>query len=805
MVLSLLLLSSLTLAFLGRGYFAWVLGLGSLLYQWGGAGGGTSFFYGPAVVVFVVAALLFGVRPWRRALLGKPLLGFVGPLLPRISETERAALEAGTVWWDGELFSGAPQWPRLLRFDVQSLSEAEREFLEGPVEHACAMMRDEDAVQAGDLSPDCWALLKREGFLGMIIPQAYGGLGFSAGAHSAVITKLSSRSTTLAVSVMVPNSLGPAELLLHYGTPEQRDHWLPRLARGEEIPCFALTGPENGSDAAAMEANGVVCKGEWGGKEVLGLRLNWAKRYTTLGPIATVIGMAFTLHDPDGLLGDQVDLGITCALVPADLHGITIGSRHDPLGVPFHNGPSWGKDVFVPLDDAIIGGRSMAGQGWRMLMDCLAAGRAISLPSLSSGCSQLAVRYIGAYAGVRKQFNLAIGKFEGVAEALARVGAHNYMVDATRRLTAASVDAGEKPSVLSAIAKAWCTETMRDVITDAMDIAGGAGISRGPRNVLAPAHAAVPIGITVEGANILTRTMIVFGQGAIRCHPFVQDEMAAVADDDLPRFDRAFFGHINFVGVNVVRALLRGLLPLPVRGVSAGRASKRRLARLSRWSAAFGVLADVAMGTLGGDLKRKEMLAGRLADALAWMYLASASEKRFIDEGEKRADDPFVQYISDEADARIANALAGVLDNLPLRPAAWLLRPLLFPLGARRRGPSDATSLAVARALIGTSDTRLAHSAGIYSPRPDEPGLGFLETALGRVQAAAGLEKRLRAAVKEGRIDPQPDEAAFAERAVKLGIFKPEEASTWRVAQAAREEAVAVDDFWPEAFLARRG
>jgi len=448
----------------------------------------------------------------------------------------------------------------------------------------------------------------------------------------------------------------------------------------------------------------------------------------------------------------------------------------------------------------------MAGQGWRMLMDCLAAGRAISLPSLSSGCCQLSVRYTGAYATVRKQFNLSIGKFEGVSEALARIGALNYMVDATRVATASAVDNGEKPSVLSAVAKAYCTDTMRTVINDAMDVSGGAGISRGPQNVLAAAYSAVPIGITVEGANILTRTMIIFGQGAIRCHPFVQDEMAAVADDDLVRFDKAFFGHVNFVLCNVVRSFVRSVLPfLPARGARGSRATRLRLARITRWSAAFSVLADTAMATLGGDLKRKEILAGRFADALAWMYLGSATQQRFLREGERPADEPFARYVADEVDRRVATALAGVLDNLPLRPAAWLLRVVLFPLGVRKPGPRDRTALAVARSLLDESEVRLRHSAAVFTPPPHEPGLGFLEQARAKIVAAAGIDKRLREALRDGRLDhPQPGES-LTSRAMSVGLIKGEEAVLWSDAQKARDKAVAVDDFSPDAYRRLRG
>ncbi|HTE05572.1 MAG TPA: acyl-CoA dehydrogenase, partial [Planctomycetota bacterium] len=681
----------------GRAALAWTAtGALFLAAWWLSWGASPSWWAGVGLAALL--ALLLGVRPVRRALLTPTLMRLVGGMLPRMGDTERIALEAGTVWWDGELFSGRPRWGRMLGFRPRTLTDAERAFLDGPCEELCRRLDDWQVIQRGDLPPEIWEVLKRERFLGLIIPEEYGGRGFSAAAHAAVITKLSSHCVTAAVTVMVPNSLGPAELLLHYGTEAQKRHWLPRLARAEEIPCFALTGPENGSDAAAMRATGTVCHGEVAGRQVLGLRLSWDKRYTTLSPVATVLGVAFRLHDPEHLLGpapgaagrtaaaaDDDDGGITLALVPANLPGITIGARHDPLGVPFLNGPHQGRDVFVPID-AIIGGPAMAGQGWRMLMDCLAAGRSISLPSLSSGCTQLVTRLTGAYASVRRQFGLPIGRFEGVEERLARIGGLTYLVSATRVLTAGAVDEGEKPAVLSAICKAWCTEAMRVVVNDGMDVLGGAGISRGPRNVLARAYQAAPIGITVEGANILTRSLIVFGQGAIRCHPFAHAEIEAVAARDVAAFDRAFFGHVGFVCCTTARALLLGL-----RGRGGGPATagdggpaltaptRALLGRVERLSADFALCSDVAMMTLGGTLKRREMLSGRLADALAWMYLATASVHRFVAAGEPAEEADVARWAAEHALEQCQRALVGVLDNLPSRAAAGVLRALCFP------------------------------------------------------------------------------------------------------------------------------
>ncbi|MET0591625.1 MAG: acyl-CoA dehydrogenase, partial [Polyangiaceae bacterium] len=507
--------------------------------------------------LFAAAVVVFGVVAVRQKLISPFVMRLVKGALPRMSDTERTALEAGTVWWDGELFSGDPEWDRLLAFEEPKLSHEEREFLQGPVEELCGMIHEWEVERDGDLPDEVWSFIKERRFFGMIIPRSFGGLGFSATAHSAIVTKIASRSVTAAVTVMVPNSLGPAELLLHYGTDAQKRHFLPRLASGEEIPCFALTGPEAGSDAASTESTGVVCKGWFGDREVLGMRLNWKKRYITLAPVSTLIGLAFNLSDPDGWLGSGEELGITLALIPANLPGIEIGRRHDPLGIPFQNGPTEGHDVFVPLE-YIVGGRARAGQGWRMLMECLAAGRGISLPALSVGAAELATRIVGAYGLVREQFGTPIGKFEGIEEPLARIGGRTYAMNAARRLTTAAIDAGEKPAVLTAIVKAYLTESMRVVVADAMDIRAGAGICKGPRNPLATAHLASPIGITVEGANILTRSLIVYGQGAIRCHRYLLDEMESASAGDAPRFDAAFFSHANALTRNVLRGFLFG-------------------------------------------------------------------------------------------------------------------------------------------------------------------------------------------------------------------------------------------------------
>ncbi len=750
------------------------------------------------VVLAVLAVLIvvFAVPPIRRILVTSWVMPIVGGALPRMGDTERIALEAGSVWWDAELFSGRPAWKKLLGFHAKPLTEAERAFLAGPVETLCGMVDEWDVLARRDLSPEAWAFMKKERFFGMIIPESYGGRGFSALAHSAVITKISSRSVTAAVTAMVPNSLGPAELLLHYGTDEQKNHYLPRLARGEEIPCFALTEPEAGSDATAQKSVGIVETGLFEGKETLGMRLNWSKRYITLAPVATVVGLAFMLRDPKRLLGGEEEIGITCALLPATLPGITLGLRHDPLGIPFLNGPTEGRDVFVPLS-MIIGGRPMAGKGWRMLMDCLAAGRGISLPSLAVGSAELATRVTTAYANVREQFGLPIGRFEGIEEPIARIAGKTYLMDAARRLTAGAIDEGQKPAVISAIVKRYLTEGMRQVINDAMDVQAGAGISRGPRNILAAAYSAVPIGITVEGANILTRTLIIYGQGAIRCHPFVQAEMRAIAERNLAAFDRAFFGHLGHVIGTKIRVTLHGLTGARFASAPIGGPTAVWFRRLTRLSAAFALTSEFAMATLGGTLKRRERLSGRLADALAWLYIGSAALKRFTDEGQPKRDLTVLRWGMAHACHEIETALVGVMDNLPNRPIAWLLRVATFPLGLRHPAPSDRLGEAVARGVLEDRQLRDALTAHIHVPSAGEGSLGRLEAAYAAVVAAAPVEGKLKQAVRAKRV-PRAEGEALLQAGVKAGIVSEEEAALWRKADTARRDAIQVDSFGPE-------
>jgi acyl-CoA dehydrogenase len=738
----------------------------------------------------------------RQRFVTRALMPRIAQLLPRLGDTERAALEAGSVGWDGELFSGAPDWAALFAFRAQPLSEGEQAFLAGPVEGLCERLDDWTIRQTGDLPEEIWAFLRRERFLGLIIPEKYGGRGFSAQAHAAVLQKIASRSLTAAVTVMVPNSLGPAELLLHYGTDAQRDYYLPRLARGEEIPCFALTGPEAGSDAAATQSEGIVCRGDWRGEQVLGIRLTWRKRYITLAPVATLIGLAFQMRDPDRLIGGEQDLGITCALIPRDLPGIEIGARHDPMGFPFQNGPTSGRDVFVPLD-AIIGGAAGAGQGWKMLIESLATGRAISLPSVAAAAAKVAARAASAWGLVREQFDTPIGRFEGVAEPLARIGGLTYAIDAASALTAAAIDAGERPAVLSAIVKAYCTEAMRTVVNDAMDICAGAAVMRGPRNIIEPLYASIPIAITVEGANILTRSLIIYGQGGLRAHPFAFEELSAVEAGDLARFDLAFFGHLRFTLAAAARAFWRGLTAGRFEREVPRGALRRLTQRLGRASSAFTLVSETAMVTLGGQLKRREALTGRLADALSWLYIGSAVVKRFRDAGTPVRERPFAEWAIQHALAETERALAGVLRNLPSRPTAWLLSALVFPLGRSEWGPDDALGARVAESLLGDEGARDALTAGMFVPRTDEAGLGLLESARTAAAAALAVDAKLHDAVREGWIAPAP-RIDLADEACAAGLITDDELELVAAAERARERAIRVDEFAPDEFRALR-
>ena len=752
------------------------------------------------LIVLTVAAVILGVPPIRRMVLSDPIFRVFRKVMPPMSQTEADAINAGTVWWDGDLFSGKPDWARLVAFPPAKLTPEEQSFLDNETDELCRLSNDWDTYAISDLSPQTWQYIKDKRFFGMIIPKEYGGKGFSAYMHSQVITKLSTRCSALAVTVMVPNSLGPAELLLQYGTEEQKRYYLPRLASGEEIPCFALTSPQAGSDAAAIPDFGIVCKGLWNGEEVLGMRVTWDKRYITLGPIATLLGLAFRLYDPDGLLGDVKDLGITCALIPTSTPGVNIGRRHNPVNAVFMNGPNSGKDVFMPLD-WIIGGPKMAGHGWRMLMECLATGRSISLPSSNTGMSKLAVRGTGAYARVRQQFNLPIGKFEGIEEPLARMGGNLYMMDATRRMTAGAIDLGEKPSVISGIAKYHLTERSRAVINDAMDIQGGKGICLGPNNFMGRAYQQIPVSITVEGANILTRSLIIFGQGAIRCHPFVLKEMTAAREGDARAFDQALWRHVLFTVCNGVRAFFMGLTGSHFVGVPGSTApeNKRYYQQLTRFSAAFAFVADISMLVMGGALKRREKLSARLGDILSMLYLSSAALKRYEDEGRQLVDKPLLDWAIWDAMYKAQNAFEGVISNYPNRTAAWLLRRFVFPLGRPYVVPSDRLGHAVAELLIAPSPTRDRLTADMYLPQHEDI-INTLEHALVAAIDAEAIEAKVRTAVKAGRVQGRTH-ADIVQAAVAAGIISAEEQIQLARAAQLRNEVIRVDDFPPDLSL----
>src|SRR5450759_1848839 len=760
---------------------------------------------GGVLLLFIV---FFGIPVLRRNVVSGAVLKVFRKILPQISATEQEAIDAGTVWWDGELFSGNPDWDKLLAFPKCGISAREQAFLDNEVEQLCAMLDDWDITHnRADLPPEVWQFIKDKGFFGMIIPKRYGGLEFSAQAHSAVVSKVSSRSGTAAVTVMVPNSLGPAELLLHYGTDEQKEKYLHRLAHGLEVPCFALTGPFAGSDAGAIPDYGVVCHGEFAGQQnVLGIRMTWEKRYITLAPAATLLGLAFKLYDPERLLGGETSRGITLALIPTDTPGVQIGRRHFPLNSAFLNGPTQGKDVFIPMD-YIIGGTSRVGQGWRMLMECLAAGRSNSLPASSTGGMKLAARTCGAYSRVRKQFKMPIGKFEGVEEPLARIGAHTYMVDAAGRFTALAVDLGEKPSVISAIIKYHSTERCRIVINDAMDVHGGKGISLGPDNYLGRFYQQMPVAITVEGANILTRTLMIFGQGAIRSHPYVLKEIAAVNDHDrqraLHQFDEALFGHITFALSNAARSLVFGLTG--GRGIETpeGAETHRYYQQLTRFSAAFALSADVAMAVLGGSLKRREKISARLGDVLSQLYLCSAALKRFEDDGRPVEDLPLLHWAMQDALYKIQQAFDGVIKNFPNALVRLLLRVLVFPLGRCLSPPSDHIGHQIATLLMQPGAERDRLTAGIYIPDDEQDAVGALEAALASTLTCEPLQIKLQEARKAGKLNDLEELLRIAE-ARDQGFISAEQALQLERDYALRRKVIMVDDFAPEQLRATK-
>jgi len=791
--------ASLTCAYLRTGLRAWTAAGFAAILATAWLAGSHWLAAGITALLFAALTVPLNLPDFRRNRITAPLLAVYQKITPQLSDTERVALEAGTVGFEGELFSGKPDWRKLLNQPVPQLSTEEQAFLDGPCEELCRMINDwEITHELADLPPAMWEFLKKNKFFGMIIPREYGGLQFSALAHSAVLQKIGGISATVVTTVCVPNSLGPAELLLHYGTKEQKDYYLPRLADGREIPCFALTGPYAGSDATSIPDYGVVCKGEWQGGNVLGVRLTFDKRYITLAPVATVVGLAFRMYDPDKLLGDTADLGITLALLPRDTKGLEIGRRHFALNVPFQNGPVRGKDVFVPLSQ-LIGGPDMAGHGWRMLVECLSVGRAISLPSNTTGGIRIAAIATGAYARLRKQFGIAIGRFEGIEEALARLGGYAYATSALSRATAAAVDRGEKPSVPSAIAKYHCTELAREVAKDAMDVHGGKGVILGPRNYLGRGWQGAPIAITVEGANILTRSMMIFGQGAIRCHPYVLKELQAtqIADyrERLAAFDRVLFQHIGFAISNAARSFVLGLTHARIGAVPGDKYTKRFYRKLNRYAAALALVADTSMLLLGGKLKFKEKISARLGDVLSNLYIASAMLKRYEDQGQPAADQPLLAWAFHDCAYRMQQALDGVLRNFPIRPAAWLLRMLVFPLGRREAPPSDRLGHRVAAILCAPGEARDRLAQWCFLTPCANNTVGRMNALLPDVIAAEPVERKLQKALKGGA-GPQ-DYAAQLASAEAQGAISAEERKLLERVRTAAFEFISVDDFDP--------
>lgn len=757
----------------------------------------TPGYFGEACLWLVFAGLLFfTITPFRRNLISRRLFALVAKAMPSMSSTEREALEAGTVSWEGDLFSGAPDFKKLLNAPTTKLTDEEQAFIDGPVNELCRMVDDWDISHVRtDLPPEVWQFIKDNRFLGMIIPKEYGGLDFSATAQMTILCRLYGRSVTLATTVSVPNSLGPGELLLKYGTKEQKEFYLPRLADGREIPCFALTGPNAGSDAASIPDTGIVCHQEFNGKEVLGVRLNWNKRYITLCPVATVIGLAFRLYDPENLLGKGKEIGISCALIPADTAGVSSGRRHFPLNCGFLNGPTQGKNVFIPMD-YLIGGAAMAGSGWRMLMECLSAGRAISLPSSAVGGAGAGALASGAYARIRKQFNQAIANFEGIEEPLARIAGNTYIMEAGLTMTAAAIDHGAKPAVAGAILKYHTTERGRQLVIDAMDIHGGKGICLGPNNYLGRGYQYAPIGITVEGANILTRSLIIFGQGAIRCHPYVFPEMESVRQNNLKAFDQALWGHAGFIFANFTKSLIFAFTNAHLTAAPES-AAKRYYQLVHRYSTNLAFLSDFSMVVMGGELKRKEKISARLGDVLSYLYLASAVLKRFHDEGEPASDLPLVEWSCQQLFHEIELAISGIITNFPAAWARVVLRLMLQPFGRQSAKPSDKLGQKLAVILTEPSDTRSRLGSFVFLEPLDNCPLGRLEASFHKVVAAADLEKQVSRAVKAGILHSLT-QSELVDEAEKAGVLDKAQAQQLREAEQARQEVIAVDDFSDE-------
>lgn len=753
--------------------------------------------FGASPVVLGALAILGAIgtiKPIRTIVLSKGVLSLFQKLqlIPKISDTERTALEAGVVWVESELFSGKPDFKKILKETYPELTAEEKKGVSEKIDQLCAQASDWEMWQTRELPEAAWKTIKDEKLFGMIIPKEHGGLGYSALAHSEVIHKISSRGVGLSVLVMVPNSLGPAELLMHYGTEAQKEKYLSRLASGEEIPCFALTEPGAGSDAGSLTSSGELFKDENG---ELKIRLNWNKRWITLAAVSTILGVAFRLRDPNNYLGKGEDVGITCALIPTKTPGVVVGRRHDPLGVPFYNCPTQGHDVVIGMEQ-VVGEENGCGHGWTMLMDCLSAGRGISLPSQSAGAGKLCSRVVSAHAVNRKQFGVSIGQLEGVQDPIARIVGYTYILEANRKFTAGAIDNGIKPPVITAMAKYYSTEMMRTILNDAMDVLGGAGISRGPRNSVASGYTAAPIAITVEGANIMTRTLIIFGQGALRAHPYAYQEVAAVEANDASAFDKAFWGHIG----HIVRNTFRSFVLSFTRGRLASTPSgplKRYYQKLAWSSATFAILADIAMGSLGGGLKTRGKLTGRFADVLSWMYLATAVMRRYEAEG-KKEDLPIVEYALTHALSEMQQAFDGIFQNIGLPGfgiLGWWSR-----MNTLTRGLSDKQTYKVSHLIQQDTPQRDRLTEGMYlSPDPKD-AVTRLDIAFKATKACDPIEKKIRKAIRAKQM-PKVKGAARYEEAHKAQVISQEEFDQVQKAFNLRWDAIQVDDFTQEEYI----
>lgn len=748
-------------------------------------------------IVFFVIAIAFAIPANRRRWITKPLFTMVHKSFPSMSQTEREAIDAGDVWWEGELFSGKPRWKTLLAYPEPKLNQEEKHFLSQQVTTFCKMLDDWQIHRAQNLPQEAWDYLKKEHFFGIVIPKEYGGLGFSALAHSSIVMKIATRSIAAAITTMVPNSLGPGELLHKYGTEEQKNHYLPRLACGDEIPCFALTSLDAGSDAGSMVDEGVLSYGQFEGKSILGIKLNFSKRYITLAPVATLIGLAFKLYDPEHLLGDQDALGITLALIPAKHKGVEIGNRHNPLTVPFMNGPIRGEDVFIPLE-WIIGGKENIGHGWRMLMECLSAGRGISLPSISTASGKLLYQATGAYARIRRQFKIPVSQFEGVQESLAAIAGQTYILNAMRDFVAGSVAQGNNPAIASAIAKYHMTEMSRDVINKSMDIHGGRAIQSGPDNYLFSPYLSIPIGITVEGANILTRNLIIFGQGAIRCHPYLLKEMQLLEHDtqeNIQKFDVLLRGHIGFIFSNLLKTLVYGVTAGNFIPVQSPKPLKKYFRQMTRISCALALLSDLSFGILGGRIKRKEALSARLGDVLSHLFMASAVLKHFHEQKYPKQQSSYVHWCMRYHLWHCQEAIIAFLDNFPMHKLAWCVKKMIFPFGRSYKAPSDQLHHQIVKHMLEKGCVRKHLTQGTFLDKHEDNAIGALEIAFEKAIVCTGLNKRIKKA-RDKKI--LPEKCTYGELirlAISKHVITEEEAKHLQEFEALRIKVLSVNEF----------